>query len=270
MSAVGGKHGELCDDRGRIDDRKQCAITGLLSRIDIARGDHAGDRGRDIVGAQALVAFDDRQYLARADCVTELLVDCLNGARKARCNLTFARRVSGDSSVECPSADERRRTRNLGLNPCGLRDVLSNRRAPFEAVEGPLVRLAGVARHDFHLKRMRLTNNSASSEVVFLRCKGEAIDFAAQPRELHSQAHLIERYGFAVQCRPGVILGRDAAFEDRKLNFEGTIDQHAPAMRAARRLLFGCLFSMSFQAVAIRALARTTGSQHHEDEQERE
>ena len=31
VSAIGRKHGKLCDNRGGIDDRKQSAITGLLA-----------------------------------------------------------------------------------------------------------------------------------------------------------------------------------------------------------------------------------------------
>jgi hypothetical protein len=56
---------------------------------------------------------------------------------------------------------------------------------------------------------------------------------------------LIQRHRLAFERGPGVILGWHATFEDRKLDSEGSIIQHASTMRPLGWLALGVAVSFA-------------------------
>jgi predicted butyrate kinase (DUF1464 family) len=103
------------------------------------------------------------------------------------------------------------------------------------------VRAAAVSRLDVDDERMRLVDDVAAAQKILLRPEAVLIDLIAEARQRDAQIDVpgIERPSGV--GGPGTKLGRHAGLEDRELDGEVAVPEHASVVRTALDDFFsGC------------------------------
>ena len=242
--AVAREHVELGPHRREIRDLEQRIVVGRLAGRGVASGDGAVDGCRDRISLQALVRFDRRERVAGPHGVADVAADGADDAGEARMHGADAGGIGRDRAVEHELVADRAGPCRRGVDAGCACDIGRDRRAAFVRLVLEAMVAAGMARDDRDVERVRLFDDVGTAQEVVLRRELDAIDAAAEPRELDRQRDVRGCERSAVRGCPRVELGRHSGFEDRELEREVAVDEQPSAVRAAllfRGMLVGVL-----------------------------